>query len=321
MMLKQLKFLVTALLVSLSYQSAWAWGDLGHETIAEIADQIIVKDPQLKKAIQAIIGIEPLAISSTWPDHVRSDERFKDFEPYHFITIFRDPKAKVDKDAMTVIKKYPLVLTDKKAPREAKMIAFRYLIHVIGDLHQPLHVGNEFDRGGNMCRVSWRQDEQNRPNATNLHSLWDTGLVNFVMQKYKRLAPQVKYYDYKMFAKSLVDKHADLLATKANTDVAAWVSEAENLRRTVVYPDSLPDDQRPYCQPVAPGQSFRDAVVQELAVTYAEEKSELIEKQLVLGGVRLAAFLKEIFKNSKNTKPVEAQILKLLKVSGDTHNH
>src|SRR5690606_5825151 len=152
--------------------SVWAWGDLGHETTGEIAEQIIAKDAKTKNAVQAILGVEPLAKAAIFPDHVRDDGRFNDFAPYHYVTIFRDSQTYTEKNALTILKKYPDILTNRKYPREAKMIALRYLVHVVGDIHQPLHVGNEFDLGGNACQVKWQPSDDNGAVRVNLHSAW-----------------------------------------------------------------------------------------------------------------------------------------------------
>ena len=66
-------------------QNAFAWGNVGHETVAEIAERFISEDT--KNFVQKILGPEPLSVAATFPDQVRSDERFKGFAPYHFVEI------------------------------------------------------------------------------------------------------------------------------------------------------------------------------------------------------------------------------------------
>ncbi|MCB0349944.1 MAG: S1/P1 nuclease [Bdellovibrionales bacterium] len=324
--------------------NSFGWGDLGHETTAEIAERLLAEDPRTMTAIRNIIGIEPLALSSTWPDKVRDDERFNDFSPYHFYTIFRDPKTFSEKNAMTVLEKYPNVLTDKKAPQAAKMIALRYIIHVVADIHQPLHVGNEFDFGGNLCKVriessnssngsgathkDTKSDQTlNISNLPNLHSTWDTALVNIVADRIKSQSEkQIKYFGYKQMAPSLMTKYKDLISAQSNSttkanrggvDVTSWIHESARLRETVVYPDQLPDDARPYCL-----KNSRDIQIQNVPVLnseYMSRSADLVEQRLVLGGVRLANMLKKIFSQSRRATPTENDILNLLKMTSDVH--
>lgn len=306
--------------------SAWAWGELGHQTVAEIAEKILEleNDMQTKKAVRAVLGVEPFAVASVWPDQVRSDERFGDFAPYHFVTIYRNPKQHSDKSAMTVLQKYPQVLTDPKAPREAKMLALRYIIHVVGDIHQPLHIGNEFDRGGNSCQVFWRPypsggdcKAEKPPKATNLHTVWDKDMVEELAYRLKKNAKiLVKYFGYKEVAQELMSRHADLIrAESGKIDIDGWVQSSRQLRESQVYPDKLADDTRPYCQNGKDSMACEDIPV--LDGKYIEAKMPIVERQLVLGGVHLAALLKQMLSQSKSRVLDEEKILQMLKLTNE----
>src|SRR6185437_16951518 len=149
------KLVVIALALVLS-NLAFAWGDLGHQAVGEIAERNLT--PEAKKMVQSILGVEPMAVAATFPDKVRSDPRFKDFTPYHFLEIpdgydYENMPAseRAEKDAHTIISQVPALLKDPKVSRDRKMTLLRYLIHVVGDVHQPLHVGNARDMGANLC--------------------------------------------------------------------------------------------------------------------------------------------------------------------------
>lgn len=290
----------------------YAWGEIGHQVTAEIAEQILAKDEKTLTAIRAIIGVEPLAIASIWPDRVKSDPRFDAFSKYHYITIFRDPKKVADRSAMTVLKKYPLILSDNKSTREAKMMALRYLIHVAGDIHQPLHVGNEFDTGGNSCQVDFQLSTEGEVKRLNLHEVWDTNLVEYVTDKYKREAKSKnKYFGYKEMAPLLMAKYKDLIAgASKDVDIEGWVNESRILRETQVYPDQIADHARPYCRGSSDKSKPQDIPV--LGAGYIEVKSLLIEERLVLAGIHMASLLKKTFSGSSLTKPTEAEIIKEL---------
>ena len=114
---------------------------------------------------------------STWPDDIRSDPGWTQATPWHFISIddgetlettARDPAG----DALEAIERFTAVLRDPQASRPAKQEALRFLVHFVGDIHQPLHVGRRADRGGNSIKVMWFKEE------TNLHSVWDSGMID-----------------------------------------------------------------------------------------------------------------------------------------------
>src|SRR5690606_26393967 len=119
-----------------------------------------------KKFVRQIVGIEPLSTSATWPDQVRSDSRFADYETfasYHFTTIPYGytfdtiPSTRlVKKDSHTILSKVPKLLLDPNVSIEIRQIWYRYLVHVVGDVHQPFHVGSGWDRGANLCKIYWQ---------------------------------------------------------------------------------------------------------------------------------------------------------------------
>jgi S1/P1 Nuclease len=313
------RVLFLAIAIFVSTEKALAWGDLGHETVAEIAERIIAKDQKIKIAVQAIIGVEPLAVSATWPDKVRNDERFDDFAAYHFITEYKNPLEKSDKSALAILQKYPNVLTSPSAPREAKMIALRYLVHVVGDIHQPLHVGNEFDRGGNYCQVLWQPDLKKPTVKVNLHSVWDTNLVDYIAAKVKsQLKEPVKYFSYRQLADGLTLKHKKLIDENLGQtiDIAKWVRESSDLRKSNVYPDAMAENARPYCKEKR--EEINQNSIPVLDGLFAEQKAEIAEKRIVLAGARLATMILKIFSESKTHAPVEQEILNMLKLS-DNH--
>ncbi len=298
---------ITFLLFTAIASIALAWGDLGHEATAKIAEDLLKKDPHTQQAVQDILGVEPMAIAATWPDHVRSDHRFDLFATYHYLTIFRNPKEHAEKDALIILKKYPALLTSTTVSREVKMIALRYLIHVVGDIHQPLHVGNEFDRGGNWCKVKWLNESAK---TINLHGVWDTNLVNVVSERIQQTTkPPVAYFGYTEVAAGLMKKYQSLVNSNPPVDVDAWMLESSKLGETSVYPDNSSPDNRIYCQ-----QNHVDGNVPVLPQSYIDKSADIVEQRIVLGGARLASFLKSIFKNVKTVGPVEAQVLKELDI-------
>lgn len=332
--MNSIKTLVLVLVASfLSSTTAYGWGDLGHETTAEIAEILLKNDPVALQQLQNILGVEPMPLAATWPDKVRGDSRFapvyatkpetpdekekrerdneKKFDLYHFYTVFKDPTKKNLKDAMLVLKRFPEVLTSDKATREAKMIALRYIIHVAGDVHQPLHIGNEFDRGGNVCLVNVRPKDPTEEKSfyPNLHSTWDDTVVDEVMLTIKKtLEKPSQYQVYKWMAPALIAKHQDLVNAVQNLDPESWAQESNKYLSTgEVYPDTLADDNRPYCN--ADRNKIDKSKIPVLNDDYFKNAEVIAEKRLVLGGVRLAALLKKTFSKNRKSGPSEASVL------------
>lgn len=155
--------------------AVFAWGPNGHRIVGRIAMSHLTDEAA--RAVQCLIGPEGLDQVSTWPDEIRSDPAWSRATPWHFISIddnetlettARDPNG----DVLEAIQRFTAVLRDPQASRESKQEALKFLVHFVGDIHQPLHVGRRADRGGNSIKVSLFGQE------TNLHSVWDAGLID-----------------------------------------------------------------------------------------------------------------------------------------------
>ena len=167
--------LISALL--LSSTQAFSWGKNGHRIVGEVAMKNLTK--KTKKAIAKIAGKDfDLAKHSTWADEIKSDHSWKHANPWHYVSIpdgktyFEITKAEGG-DAIEACFRFEKVLRDKKASQKDKLEALKFLNHIIGDIHQPLHVGYQHDLGGNKKKVKWFKEK------TNLHAVWDTHLIEF----------------------------------------------------------------------------------------------------------------------------------------------
>jgi hypothetical protein len=152
---------------------AWAWGDEGHKVICEIALRLV--QPNTRAEIQKLISnddrFDTFSESCIWPDHPR--ERASE----HFLNLPRDSEGLRSESCpgapacvVTAIKKDFEVLSSNSASQAHKLKSLKFLGHWVGDIHQPLHVSFEDDRGGNSILVTGIR-------GTNLHSAWDTCLV------------------------------------------------------------------------------------------------------------------------------------------------
>ena len=159
---------------------ALAWGDLGHRVIGELAERRL--SPQTRAQVQALLAGEPdptLASAATWPDAARERPEYAWTAPLHYVRI-HDAACRYDatrdcaRGACIVgaIQRYARTLGDHTLGHEQRAEALKFLVHFVGDVHQPLHSGHRPDKGGNEFQISLRLPGK-RPQATHLHAIWD----------------------------------------------------------------------------------------------------------------------------------------------------
>lgn len=181
-----MKRLIVALaLLLIQRPDAFAWGPEGHSIVAELAQRRLT--PTALAAVKQILGGElSLASLASWADDVR-EQRPETFN-WHFVDI---PLSRTNYDpaidckpvpgkgdcVIAAIERSRTTLADKTATREQRAEALKFLVHFIGDLHQPLHTVDD-NHGENDLKVSFFTDPLNKKREdTNLHSVWDSGLI------------------------------------------------------------------------------------------------------------------------------------------------
>jgi hypothetical protein len=154
---------------------AYPWGTKGHEIVTAIAETRLA-DAARKRIKELLPQGTTLADAWTWPD--KAGRQIPDMDPYHFINFPKDANAydqqrdcKLRNCIIEAMAWYIQVLKSHDAPRNEKRVALRFIAHLIGDVHQPLHAGFAEDHGGNSVDVRFNGRKEN------LHSLWDTALV------------------------------------------------------------------------------------------------------------------------------------------------
>lgn len=184
-------FVGVILLIVFSFfsQQTFAWGVTGHRVVAEIAERHLSK--KAKKNIKKLMGKEPLAFWANWADFIKSDTSWRHASKWHYVNIpgnlskedFLESLSNVKVENLySQIKALQAQLKDKNITVADKNTALRFLIHMVGDLGQPLHVGREEDQGGNRINVSWFGT------SSNLHQVWDEKLVDFQQWSYTEYA-------------------------------------------------------------------------------------------------------------------------------------
>ncbi|MDX1617350.1 MAG: S1/P1 nuclease [Balneolaceae bacterium] len=240
--------------------SAEKWGATGHRVVGDIAGHYL--SPLAQKEINSILGPESLAIASTWMDEIRSDPAYDYTHDWHWVTI-PDGKtyAETEKNPNgDVIRSINDIIADLKegelsASEEAEKL--KMLVHLVGDIHQPLHVGTGEDRGGNDVEVQWFWE------PSDLHGVWDSGMINSTRLSYTELSHSINHPTIEQIRKW------------QNAGVLDWAHESMALRDQVY---DLPEDR-------------------ELAYEYIYKNYETVEKRLLQAGVRLAGVLNDIYGN------------------------
>jgi S1/P1 Nuclease len=240
------------------------WGATGHRVVGDIADSHL--SCKAKKGIKRILGTESVAIASNWADFIKSDTSMNYLGPWHYINVkagmnYNDFAAYLKQDTITdAFTKLNFIigeLKNKQLPLDKKQFYLRLLIHIVGDIHQPMHVGRAEDLGGNRIKVFWFNE------ATNLHSLWDDKLIEFQRLSYTEYSKSINFTDKK------------LRRTWQKQPLSEWFFESYQLAEKIYSGIKQPD--------------------QRLSYRYNFDYIDILNQQLLKGGVRLAGLLNEIF--------------------------
>lgn len=160
-----------------------AWGDIGHRIVAELAWRQL--DPSAKAEVERLLkadGSDSLADVASWPDHLRDDPTQKDLgkatAKLHYMDFVDGHCVYVKpvdcKDGECVVgglEKYVAILGDRHKSEAERAQALKFVVHFVGDVHQPLHAGNRDDKGGNDYQVQFDGK------GSNLHKVWDSGML------------------------------------------------------------------------------------------------------------------------------------------------
>jgi hypothetical protein len=257
--MKTLLLIVSLTISSLSVFSNDDWGKTGHRTTGKIAEKHLTR--KAKKAIHKLLEGESLAFVSTFADEIKSDKKYNKFYSWHYVNFpldgnYKDSEKNPKGDLITGINHCIAVLKDNNSTKEDKVFYLKILVHLVGDLHQPMHVGQAEDKGGNDIKVKWFYK------SSNLHRVWDTDMIA----------------EYKMSYTELADSVEELSKTEINQikngSVLDWVSETHELTKEVY--NSVEENEN-------------------LRYKYSYKYLSSVRKQLQKGGIRLAKLLNEIF--------------------------
>ncbi len=263
----------TLLFVFAATGLCFAWGPEGHRIVGDVARQRLT--PSARRAIVQLLGNDDLATISTWADEIRHDR--PETYGWHFVDIpwnasgfdesrdcyhptDRSPASLSDHHNCVVdrISMFERVLADSHAPRTDRIEALKFLVHFVGDIHQPLHAIAEA-RGGNEVHVIEFGHRQCGHSECDLHGTWDAGLIHHA---------HVKERGYVAALNALIAREG--LKPKAGGTPVEWANESFRLAHAVWLGDGSNVDEN-----------------------YYSRNRAILDQRLALAGVRLARVLNE----------------------------
>ena len=240
-----------------------AWGTQGHRICGQIASFYLT--PKAKKTIEGILGGESLALAGNWADFVRSDPSYAYLAPWHYID-FNKPytypemaaflKSDTATDAYTKLNFLISELKKKNLSLQKQDLYLRMLIHLVEDVHQPMHAAHADDKGGNDFKVNWFST------PTNLHSVWDSQLIDFQQLSFTEYAAAIHFCTAAERTKWQADP------------ISEWLFESNQMAEKL-YTEIKPGDTLNY--------------------RYNFSHIAMLNHQMLKAGVRLAGVLNALF--------------------------
>lgn len=240
-------------------KAPYDWGQIGHRAVGHIAEGLLTKKAQ--RNVKRVLSHESLADVSNWMDEIRSDKNFDYTITWHYCPIpkgmtYETITKQKGGDVIWALEKVIAELKGNKLNAEQEAVNLKFLTHMIGDIHQPLHIGNEADRGGTDIKVQWFGE------STNLHSVWDNKLIE---------AKQLSSFE---FAKMVNHPTREQIKLWQSASVRDWAMESMSYRDQVY---ELPESG-------------------QIGHEYLYRNFNVIELRIVQAGVRLAGIINDIYK-------------------------
>ena len=246
------------LIVTIIPIKSWAWGEKGHQLVAEVAFKQL--DKKTRKLILKYLDGMTIEEASTWMDDIKKDHSYDKLKPLHYVNFDKGNQVK-DTCCDNIIHALNETIRDlkhyKDFSKEDVKIKLCYLFHLIGDLHQPLHVGYGSDKGGNSYKVYFNGK------GTNLHALYDYGIIEYENLKLKDCLKAKKYSEKEL---------NDLF----HGNVVDWAKESRSYLEEIYTTNTT------------------------IETHYTEANYVMIKIQIQKAGLRLSKILKDSFRETNN---------------------
>lgn len=254
--------------------SAFGWGGQGHRIVGDVATSLLT--PKARAEIRKLVGSDDLSLISTWADETKDPRTAK----WHYINLpvcgSRDSQQNECPGGnciVTQLRSELSVLKDPAASDPTKAEALKYFVHFMGDVHQPLHVVDNGDAGGNAVQASFT-GASGKQITRKLHEIWDTELVKMNLRGVQEEG----------FASELVAAYSSKAPQLAQGSLDDWIAETRSVSKNFAYKfDGF-----------ACGRASSQSVT--LSSDYMANGKEVVSRQLAAAGIRLAALLNGAFK-------------------------
>ena len=254
------RLILLALAASMTF-SAMAWGPKGHDTIAYIAEKHLSKKT-LKKVTEVLEG-HSLVYVANWMDNASHTDEYAYTKTWHYVNVdpeegtYANSVKETAGDAVTAINTLVANLKSGELSPEEERVQLMMLIHIVGDIHCPMHAGHKRDRGGNGTQVKYFGKQKK------LHSVWDSEIVES--------AHRWSYSEWQDQIDRATPKQQQAYMQGTPND---WIEE------TVILANDVYE---------------RASEVSNMSYDYVAEYTPILEQQFLKGGIRLAKLLEEIY--------------------------
>ena len=247
------------ILCSIIVFQSFGWGATGHRVVGLIAERHLSK--KALREINRVLNNETLAEVSNYMDFIKSDATYRHMSPWHYATIpddktYAEAGTPEEGDVIKTIERLMGELQSGTFTDVDEAFALKCLVHLIGDIHQPLHVGNGNDRGANDIKLEyfWRN--------SNLHRVWDSEIIDGQKYSYTEYADWINHP-----TKAQLEEWSSL-------NVLDWANESKDLRQQCY--ETMPENQK-------------------LSYRYNYDNIVLVNQRLLQAGIRLANVLNKIY--------------------------
>ncbi|MDE6206743.1 MAG: S1/P1 nuclease [Muribaculaceae bacterium] len=261
---------ISFILLALYSLSAFAWSQKGHDVVAYIAECHLT--PAAADSVSALLDGRSPVYWANWLDNASHTPPYAYTKTWHYKNIdagvpYDQAPLEPKGDVVTATREQIYILSDSAATRDQKVLALKILVHVVGDMHQPMHMGHYSDRGGNNVKVRFFDRD------TNLHSIWDGSLMN-----------SAHSWSYTEWQQQLDRLNAEQEAAEVAGNIDTWASQTHSIASRVY--DYFPENSKVSYNQIAAW-------------------STTIEQQLLRGGLRLAHILNAIYDPTSTVKATE----------------
>lgn len=256
---------------------ASAFGADGHRIVAGIAENHLSENTA--QALDAILGESDLGSLSLWPDQIRGKAKWKHTRYWHYINVADGAQLETATqsskgDVLSALEQSfrQLQLPSGEISDREHLEALAFFVHFAADIHQPLHVGRRSDRGGNLVGIQW----SGKTRLTNLHWVWDSGLLKTAGLSVEDYVKQLDRAGKKQIRHWQQDSFLD------------WARESKMLRSQV------------YEFGIGVNSSTAGKKSRIITEDYINRNRPIIEKRLLMAGIRLAGQLNRLYDPAPN---------------------